>query len=130
MPAKQRGPPNHSFARLRGLETASLIQVKLTFVNDLERAMRLTISGAHLEGGGAMRTITVRMHAADLSRGMAAMREWLDRYRYKPAKFVYDQDGDAVLVSVEFANYREGEAFATRFDGQEPERSTARGWTS
>jgi hypothetical protein len=70
------------------------------------------------------------MHAADLSRGMAAMREWLDRYRYEPAKFVYDQDGDAVLVSVEFANYREGEAFATRFDGQEPERSTARGWTS
>src|ERR1700738_5314778 len=35
----------------QGAETASLIQVKLTFVNDLERAMRLTISGAHLEGG-------------------------------------------------------------------------------
>ena len=126
MPAKQRGPPNHSFARLRGLETASLIQVKLTFVNDLERAMRLTISGAHLEGG--VRCALSRFECTP--RTFLAGWPRLDRYRYEPAKFVYDQDGDAVLVSVEFANYREGEAFATRFDGQEPERSTARGWTS
>jgi hypothetical protein len=66
-----------------------------------------------------MRTVTVRMDAADLSRQMAAMREWLDRHRYEPARFACDQDGNAVVVSVEFPNEREGEAFASHFDGQE-----------
>jgi hypothetical protein len=63
------------------------------------------------------------MHAADLSPQMAAMREWLDRHRYEPARFVYDQHEDAVDVSVEFPDNQEGEAFATRFDGQEPQRA-------
>jgi hypothetical protein len=70
-----------------------------------------------------MRTVTVRMDTADLSRQMAAMREWLARYRYEPARFLYNQDGDAVVVSIEFPIEREGEAFATRFDGQEPQRA-------
>jgi hypothetical protein len=70
-----------------------------------------------------MRTVKVRMDAADLSRQMAAMREWLDRHRYEPAKFVYDQDGFAVVVSVEFSNDQEGEAFERHFDGQEPLRA-------
>jgi hypothetical protein len=67
-----------------------------------------------------MRTVTVRMDAADLSRQMAAMREWLDRHRYEPTRFACDQDGNAVVVSVEFPNEREGEAFASHFDCQEP----------
>jgi hypothetical protein len=69
-----------------------------------------------------MRTVTVRMDAADLSRQMAAMREWLDRHRYEPTRFACDQDGNAVVVSVEFPNEREGEAFASHFDDQEPQR--------
>src|ERR1700730_6854601 len=69
---------------------------------------------------GEMRTVTVRMDAADLSRQMAAMREWLDRHRYEPARFACDQDGNAVVVSVEFFNEREGEAFASHFDDQRP----------
>ena len=69
-----------------------------------------------------MRTVTVRVDAADLSRQMAAMREWLDRHRYEPTRFACDQDGNAVVVSVEFSNEREGEAFASHFDGQEPQR--------
>ena len=68
-----------------------------------------------------MRTVTVRMRASDLAHQMAAMREWLDRHRYEPARFVCDQQGDAVDVSVEFPDDQEGEAFASWFDGQEPQ---------
>jgi hypothetical protein len=67
-----------------------------------------------------MRTVTVRMHAADLSSQMAAMRDWLDYHRYAPTRFVYDQTDNALVISVEFPNDLEGEAFARRFDGQEP----------
>ena len=69
-----------------------------------------------------MRTVTVRMRASDLAHQMAAMHEWLDRHRYEPARFVCDQQGDAVDVSVEFPDDQEGEAFASRFDGQDPPR--------
>jgi hypothetical protein len=70
-----------------------------------------------------MRTVTIRIRASDLAHQMAAMREWLDHHRYEPARFVYDQHGDAVDVSVEFPDDQEGEAFATRFNGQEPQRA-------
>jgi hypothetical protein len=49
---------------------------------------------------------------------MGAMREWLDRHRYEPARFAYDKDGDALVVSVEFPNEREGEAFAKDLEGR------------
>jgi hypothetical protein len=51
---------------------------------------------------------------------LAAMREWLDRNRYEPTKFNYDQDDEAVVLSVEFPNDQEAEAFAGRFDRKEP----------
>ena len=69
-----------------------------------------------------MRTVTVRLPAAGFSAALAAMREWLERNRYEPTKFNYDQDDEAVVLSVEFPGDQEGEAFATRFDGQEPQR--------
>ena len=56
-----------------------------------------------------MRTVTVRMHAADLSSQMAGMRDWLDRHRYAPTRFVYDQTDTALIISVEFPNDLEGE---------------------
>ena len=56
-----------------------------------------------------MRTVTVRVDVADLSRQMAAMREWLDRHRYEPTRFACDQDGNAVVVSVEFPKPAEPE---------------------
>ena len=67
-----------------------------------------------------MRTVTVRMHAADLSSQMATMRDWLDHHRYAPTRFVCDQTDNALVISVEFPDDLEGEAFARRFDGQEP----------
>jgi len=51
------------------------------------------------------------------------MREWLDCNGYEPTKFKYDQDDEAVVLSVEFPNDQQGEAFATRFDGQEPQQA-------
>jgi len=51
-----------------------------------------------------MRTVTVRMHAADLSSQMATMRDWLDHHRYAPTRFVYDQTDTALVISVEFPN--------------------------
>jgi hypothetical protein len=62
-----------------------------------------------------MRTVKIRMRAADLSREMAAMREWLDSNRYEPAKFNCDQDGVDVVVSVDFVLDEAAAAFARRF---------------
>ena len=67
-----------------------------------------------------MRMVTVRLPAAGFSAALAAMREWLDRNRYEPTKFNYDQDDEAVVLSVEFPNDQEAEAFAGRFDRKEP----------
>ena len=38
----------------------------------------------------------------------------------EPTKFNYDQDDEAVVLSVEFPNDQEAEAFAGRFDRKEP----------
>ena len=67
-----------------------------------------------------MRTVTVRLPAAGFSAAMAAMREWLDGNRYEPKKFKYDQDDEEVVVSVEFLEDQEGDAFARRFDHKKP----------
>jgi hypothetical protein len=58
-----------------------------------------------------MRTVKIRMRGADLSREMAAMREWLDRNSCEPTRFKYDQEEDAVVVSIDFPT----DAFASRF---------------
>jgi hypothetical protein len=67
-----------------------------------------------------MRTVVVRVADRDLCGDLAAMREWLARHGYDPARFVYDQADDALVISVEFPNDWQAEAFATRFDGQAP----------
>ena len=70
-----------------------------------------------------MHTTTIRLRVADLSREMAAMREWLDRTRYEPTKFTCDQDGDAVVVSVEFVKAEKAVKFARHFEGRQQRRS-------
>jgi hypothetical protein len=66
-----------------------------------------------------VRTVVVQLDKRELASQMAAMREWLDDHHCAPTKFVYDQTADALVVSVEFPNQLEAEAFATRFNGQE-----------
>jgi hypothetical protein len=78
------------------------------------------LSAKYSSGRQLMRTVTVRLPAAGFSAAMGAMREWLDCNRYEPTKFKYDQDSEAVIVSVVFLHDQEGEAFARRFDGKEP----------
>jgi hypothetical protein len=65
--------------------------------------------------GILVRTVTVRLRAAEFSAVMSEMRESLDRTRYEPTKFKYDQESDAVVLSVEFLDDHQGEAFARRF---------------
>jgi hypothetical protein len=67
-----------------------------------------------------MQIVKVRLPAADLSREMAAMREWLDRKRY----FDCDHDGVDVVLSVEFMLNEAAKAFAKRFGGKDGPRSS------
>jgi hypothetical protein len=71
-----------------------------------------------------MRTVVVRVGDADFSNQMAEMRQWLDRHRYEPVKFVYNQTDGGLVISVGFAQAGEAEAFATHFDGREPAEIT------
>ena len=49
-----------------------------------------------------MRTVTVQLRAAGLSREMVAMREWLNRNGYEATRFDCDQNGDNIFLSVDF----------------------------
>jgi len=69
---------------------------------------------------GNMRTAIVRVSDAKLSDRLAGMREWLDRHHYEPVRFVYDHAENALVISVEFPNERQAEAFAMRFDEKVP----------
>ena len=63
-----------------------------------------------------MRSITVRIRAAEFSATMTAISEWLDANRYEPTRYKYDHDEDAVLVTVDFPVEVAAQAFAMRFD--------------
>jgi hypothetical protein len=64
-----------------------------------------------------MRSVTVRIRAAEFSATMTAIREWLDVNRYEPTRYKYDHQEDTVLVTVEFKAEVVAEAFAMRFEG-------------
>jgi hypothetical protein len=64
-----------------------------------------------------MCSVTVRIRAAEFSATMTAIGEWLDTNRYKPARYKYDHDENAVLVTVDFPVEVAAQAFAMRFDG-------------
>jgi hypothetical protein len=86
--------------------------------------MGLVTLPSRVTRGWRMRTVVVRVDDAGLSGQMAAMREWLDHHRCEPARFVCEQTGDALVVSIAFLNEAGAEAFATHFDGQEPAEQT------
>lgn len=64
-----------------------------------------------------MHSVTVRISAAEFSAAMTDIGEWLDANRYRPTRYKYDHDEDAVLVTVDFPAGVAAKAFATRFDG-------------
>jgi len=64
-----------------------------------------------------MRSITVRIRAAEFSATMIAIAEWLNTNRYRPTRYKYDHDEDAVVVTVDFQAGVAARAFAMRFEG-------------
>jgi len=64
-----------------------------------------------------MRSVMVRLSAAEFSATITAMREWLDANRYEPTLYKSDHNDHTVLVTVDFAGELAAEAFAARFDG-------------
>jgi hypothetical protein len=66
---------------------------------------------------GIMRSVTVRLFAAEFSAMMAAIGEWLDANRYEPTRYKYDHNEDTILVTVDFTAEVAAEAFARRFEG-------------
>jgi hypothetical protein len=64
-----------------------------------------------------MRSVTVRIRAAEFSATMILIGEWLDANRYQPTRYKYDHNGDTVLVTVDFTAEVAAKAFAMRFDG-------------
>ena len=73
-----------------------------------------------------MRTIVIRLTGADLAAEMAEMRNWLDEHRCEPAKFTCAQEGRSTVISADFNDDAEAQAFKGRFDRErrEPERGT------
>lgn len=70
-----------------------------------------------MAGEGVMRSVTVRISAAEFSATLTEMGEWLDWHRHKPTRYKYDHTDDAVLVTVDFPAVVAADAFAIRFDG-------------
>ena len=66
-----------------------------------------------------MRTVAIRLVDAEFAQQMALMRDWLDRQCSEPTRFIYEQANDEVVVSVEFPNEGDADAFAIRFLRQE-----------
>jgi len=64
-----------------------------------------------------MRSVTVRIRAAEFSATMTAIGEWLDANRYQSTRYKYDHNEDAVIVTVDFPAEVAAQAFAMRFDG-------------
>ena len=60
----------------------------------------------------------VRVRPADFSSQMAGMRKWLDEHRYEPARFTCGRHADFVVISVDFNNDAQAEAFEASFEGQ------------
>jgi hypothetical protein len=68
-----------------------------------------------------MRTIKIRSSETDFAGQMVEMRTWLDQHMFEPTKFTYEQDGEVVVVSVEFYIDHQAEAFKNRFGNRQPQ---------
>jgi len=74
-----------------------------------------------------MRSVTVRVLAANLARKMVLMREWLDLNRCEPTRFDCGKNGAEVVWFVAFSSDIAAEGFARRFGGERARQRTSRG---
>jgi len=63
-----------------------------------------------------MRSVTIRLRAAEFSASMTAIGRWLEANRYEPIRYKYDHNEHAVLVTVDLGTELAAEVFARRFD--------------
>jgi hypothetical protein len=63
-----------------------------------------------------MRSVTIRISAAEFSATMTAIGEWLDANGYEPTRYKYNHSEDALLVTIDFPAAVAADAFAMRFD--------------
>jgi hypothetical protein len=96
-----------------GEQTPVLVNIILSFV-DYEGVFTSKNAG---QGFHDMRSITVRISAAEFSATMNAIAEWLHTNRYEPTRYKYDHEKDDVVVTVDFPAEVAAAAFAMCFDG-------------
>jgi len=68
------------------------------------------------QGEANIRTVKITLRGADFAAEMVEMRTWLDRRMFEPVRFTYRQEKEIVVISVDFENDRQAEAFQSRFD--------------
>jgi hypothetical protein len=62
-----------------------------------------------------MRSITIRIPAAEFAGTMTAIAHWLDVNGYEPTRYKYNHSEDAVLVTLDFPAVAAADEFAMRF---------------
>ena len=62
-----------------------------------------------------MHTVTITLRGADFAHEMLELRTWLDQHMLEPVRFTYRQDGELVVISVEFQKDHHAETFRNRF---------------
>ena len=75
-----------------------------------------------------MRTITIRVPAADLGAEMAAMRKWLDDRPCEPSRFTSRRHGTVLTVCVEFNKDHDGDAFKAHFEREIRRQADVETW--
>ena len=75
-----------------------------------------------------MRTITIRVPAADLGAEMAAMRKWLDDRPCEPSRFTSRRHGNVLTVCAEFNKDHDGEAFKAHFEREIRRQADVETW--
>jgi hypothetical protein len=74
-----------------------------------------------------MRSVTVRVLAADLAREMVLMCEWLDLHRCEPTRFDCGKNGAEVVLFVDFSSDIAAEGFAKRFNDESGASASVQG---
>jgi hypothetical protein len=72
-----------------------------------------------------MRTAKITLRGADFAQTMQAMRAWLDQNFLEPTRFTYKQNREIIVVSVDFPEDHQAEAFQSRFDSQQREMASS-----
>ena len=62
-----------------------------------------------------MRKVTIRSGGREFAVVMVEMRRWLDQHMVEPARFTYEQDGENVVISIDFEENEDAEAFQSGF---------------